>query len=231
MSSHPHDLFENRQQFQLERMILFSDAVFAIAITLLVIEIKIPEAWPPTEAKLVAGLKHILPDVIGFVMSFAIIGQFWITHHRMFGYVQRFDTGLLWLNLHLLFWVAIMPFTSEVNMHYGNVDFAWMIYSINMAMIGFGTYFLWRRIVNPKRNLSAVALDAHFRKYALTRSLVTSLIFLTGFILCLFEYEPISIAARFIFILIVPAIRIINKRFKIKKATGGVASKIFYPVF
>lgn len=72
-----HDIFENRKQFQLERLILFSDAVFAIAITLLVIEIKIPAgSWSNqiTVARLNEYLFELLPHILGFVISFFIIG-------------------------------------------------------------------------------------------------------------------------------------------------------------
>lgn len=92
---------ELRKEFQLERLILFSDAVFAIAITLLVIEIKIPEihAADLTEEKLVSSLAHLIPKFIGFLVSFLIIGQYWTVHHRMFGYVINFNGTLLWLNI------------------------------------------------------------------------------------------------------------------------------------
>src|ERR1041385_4008430 len=77
---------ELRKEFQLERLILFSDAVFAIAITLLVIEIKIPEIPRNvvTDDKLGEKLLELIPKFIGFFISFLLIGQYWIVHHRMF---------------------------------------------------------------------------------------------------------------------------------------------------
>ena len=215
--SHPqHDLFENRNQFQLERMILFSDAVFAIAITLLVIEIKVPDIHSGDALGKI--LREKWHDFFGLLLSFAVIGQFWTTHHRLFGYVNNYDSGLLWLNLHLLFWIIIMPFSSAMNSLHFNMDSVWMFYSFNMFMIGISVYFLWRYIANPKRNLSTVAHEPLIRKMALVRSFTIAMIFLSGFLLCLFEWIPTSFLSRFVFMLIFPAITIIKRIYTSKES-------------
>ncbi len=158
--SHQHqDLFENRKQFQLERLILFSDAVFAIAITLLVIEIKVPELHEPVGNALKEALSHKFPEFFGFVLSFAVIGQFWVQHHRLFGYVNNYDNKLLWLNLHMLFWTVLVPFSSSLNSRYGNMDTVWMWYRSRICMIALAMYFLWRYIGHPKRTLTLMAED------------------------------------------------------------------------
>ena len=90
---------ELKKEFQLERMILFSDAVFAIAITLLVIEMKIPEISREllTEQALAESLTHLIPKFVGFIISFMIIGLYWTVHHRLFGFVVDYNPRLLWL--------------------------------------------------------------------------------------------------------------------------------------
>jgi uncharacterized membrane protein len=208
--SHPqHDLFENRKQFQLERMILFSDAVFAIAITLLVIEIKIPELHDGDGlGKIILEKWH---EFFGLLLSFLVVGQFWTTHHRLFGYVNSYDGGLLWLNLHMLFWIILMPFASAMNSRYGNMNSVWMFYSFIMLMIGISVYFIWRYISNPKRKLSFIANDPLARKMALTRSFVIAMIFLSGVILCFFDSVITLIISRSIFMFIFPAIAIIKR--------------------
>jgi uncharacterized membrane protein len=112
MSNHLHN--ELRKEFQLERLILFSDAVFAIAITLLVIEIKIPEVPRNelTDNHLLHKLAELIPKFIGFLISFLIIGQYWMVHHRMFGFVINFNPRLLWLNIFFLLTIALMPFST-----------------------------------------------------------------------------------------------------------------------
>src|ERR1043165_8420792 len=91
---------ELKKEFQLERMILFSDAVFAIAITLLVIEIKVPEIPKEivTEDLLLHSMDHLIPKFVGFLISFLIIGLYWTIHHHMFGYVINYTKKTLWLN-------------------------------------------------------------------------------------------------------------------------------------
>ena len=80
-------------QLQVERIIFFSDAVFAIAITLLVIEIKVPELHGTAgETELLRAIFHLLPKFMGFLVSFVIIGLYWTRHHFMFGYVAAYTT-------------------------------------------------------------------------------------------------------------------------------------------
>src|SRR4051794_16269100 len=95
---------ELKKEFQLERMILFSDAVFAIAITLLALEIKVPEIDKHivSDALLADKLNELIPKFIGFFVSFFVIGIYWVAHHRMFGFVVNYNQRLLWLNLFFL---------------------------------------------------------------------------------------------------------------------------------
>src|SRR5438477_1525847 len=112
MRTHLHN--EHKKEFQLERLILFSDAVFAIAITLLAIEIKVPELpeGKITEVMLIQELAKEVPKLMGFLVSFFIIGLYWTVHHRMFGFVVNYTPRLLWLNLIFLLSIVLMPFTT-----------------------------------------------------------------------------------------------------------------------
>jgi uncharacterized membrane protein len=212
MSHQPHDLFENRKQFQLERMILFSDAVFAIAITLLVIELKVPEMEAGESLKDALSRTNFVSGILGLLLSFGVIGQFWTNHHRLFGYVTGYNGGLLWLNLHMLFWIALMPFSTALSSRYNGEDLVWMMYSFNMFMIGISIYFLWRYITNPRRGLSDIAHDVAARKMARARSFFISCIFLCGVVLAILP-RPYSWSARFVFMLIFPVITIIKRRY------------------
>ncbi len=96
----------------LERLVFFSDAVFAIAITLLVIEIHVPRLSGGSNAEAWSALLHLLPSFFGFVLSFLVIGRFWIGHHNAFTMIDHYDGRLAWPNLLLLMCIALMPFAS-----------------------------------------------------------------------------------------------------------------------
>lgn len=97
----------------LERLVFFSDAVFAIAITLLVLEIHVPELPRGTGDMLyVQALANLLPSLIAYAISFWVIGMFWLGHHRVFGLASRHSRKVLGWNLFLLGVIAFMPFST-----------------------------------------------------------------------------------------------------------------------
>lgn len=208
-----HDIFESRKQFQLERIILFSDAVFAIAITLLIIEIKIPHIeGVVTPEVVVRELNHKWPDLVAFLLSFAVIGQFWTSHHRLFGHVIDYTPKLLWLNLLMLLWVVLMPFSTYLIMEYGNIDIVWLWYSCNLALISLSIYFLWKYIgKNPQ--LSFMATDKLFMQHAYTRAVLVTAIFLAGGLLALIPSDFFKVLSRCIFFLIFPILGLLKRRF------------------
>jgi uncharacterized membrane protein len=182
---------ELRKEFQLERLILFSDAVFAIAITLLVIEIKIPsfkEGELLTENTLLHKLAELIPKFIGFLVSFLLIGQYWIVHHRMFGYVINFTDRLIWLNIFFLFSVALMPFSTGFYSEYvmTNTMTPVIFYTVNIAALGLINFFMWRYISNPKRNLSE-NLSRPMATFFSSRALAVPAIFIIFCITYLFS--------------------------------------------
>jgi uncharacterized membrane protein len=156
MSNQLHN--ELKKEFQLERLILFSDAVFAIAITLLALEIKIPEIPKQlvTEKLLVESLEHLIPRFVGFFISFMIIGLYWTVHHRMFGYVVDYTRKTLWLNLFFLLAVILMPFSTGFYSEYipRLLRTPVIVYVVNICFLGFMNFFLWKHVTNPKKNLT-----------------------------------------------------------------------------
>jgi uncharacterized membrane protein len=186
MSSLMHN--ELKKEFQLERFILFSDAVFAIAITLLVIEIKIPEIHKDvSDAVLLQSLKSLIPKFAGFFISFMLIGMYWTVHHRMFGFVINYNRRLLWINLIFLFFIALMPFSTGFYSEYAGKELVdkqikvpMTFYVLNFCGAGFMHYFMWRYITNPKNNLiDAAHTKVQSIREAKTRSLIVPIIFLS----------------------------------------------------
>ncbi|RZK34820.1 MAG: DUF1211 domain-containing protein, partial [Hymenobacter sp.] len=120
----------------LERLILFTDAVFAIAITLLVIEIKVPELHHATEEAAMEGLQRLIPKFIGFFISFFVIAIYWVAHHRIFRFVHRLDNRLIWINLFFLLGIVLMPFTTAYQSEYSLLRTPWILYSLNIIAVG-----------------------------------------------------------------------------------------------
>lgn len=140
----------------LERMIFFSDAVFAIAITLLVIEIHVPHLpHGATSAQYGAALAELVPSLAAFMLSFFVIGRFWIGHHNAFSHVRRYDPKLLWPNLVFLFAIAFMPFaTAFLGANLGALVPA-LVY--NLAMFTTALLNLWVvRLALARSDISAV---------------------------------------------------------------------------
>jgi TMEM175 potassium channel family protein len=105
----------------LERMMFFSDAVFAIAITLLVIGIDVPQLpHGASNSEQIAALANLIPNFIGFFISFAVIGAFWSGHHRAFSLARHYAPGLQIPNMMLLCAIAFTPFsTAYMSENYG----------------------------------------------------------------------------------------------------------------
>jgi uncharacterized membrane protein len=102
----------------LGRLLALADGVFAIALTLLVIEIALPEGT--SDARLGAALVALGPRYFAYVLSFAVIARFWIAHHRVFRYIRGYDDTLIWLNFLFLMLVAFLPFPTSVLGAHGN---------------------------------------------------------------------------------------------------------------
>ena len=212
-----------RKEFQLERMILFSDAVFAIAITLLVIEIKIPELHGEhiTDKALLGELKHLIPKFLGFIISFMLIGIYWTVHHRMFGYVTNYTPKLLRLNLLFLFFIALMPFSTGFYGEYTGVlmrdqlKVPMSFYVLNFACAGFVNYLMWVYITNPKNKVAEPSVDPEIAMLARIRSLTVPSVFV---LMLIVAFLTNVIFAVYIPILIPIFLRIIQSRIKKKFA-------------
>ena len=210
------DHFQNelKKEFQLERLILFSDAVFAIAITLLVIEIKVPELHEEfTDRALALELAHLIPKFLGFFLSFIIIGLYWTIHHRQFGYVTSYDRRLLWLNLFFLMAIVLMPFSSGLYGEYStpkkvHLILPYGVYCANIFFAGIMQFFLWRHITNPAKQLTEGLSDHRVVWLAKARSLVVPGVFALSFLVV--TIHPIW--GRYVPILIPLVMRILNKK-------------------
>lgn len=158
---------ENALSF--ERVVFFSDAVFAIVITLLVLELKVPHLAEHSESSLRHALIELLPRVAGFVISFLIIGMMWIEHHRIFRYIEDYDAGLLWRNLLLLLCVSFVPFPTALFSENFWSRTAFILYTASFGGVATVKYLIWRHAA--KANLLKESVTPELERRIARRSL------------------------------------------------------------
>jgi uncharacterized membrane protein len=159
----------DRQHDQLERLTFFSDAVFAIAMTLLVVEVKLPHVAAPTDAALGQALLDLIPDYVAFLVSFLVLARFWAGHHTLMGQLKASNNRLLWANLMLLLAVAFMPFPTAVVSQYSPLRTGIGFYAGWLLLLG----LLNRRIVRIAATDPGLAddeIDGRVFRRHLTRS-------------------------------------------------------------
>jgi TMEM175 potassium channel family protein len=125
-----------------DRVLFFSDAIFAIAITLLAVELRHPLAGVSTgQAGLFAG--GVASSLIGFGISFAVIGLFWLGHHGLFRYIVALDRPLIGLNLFFLGTIAFLPYPTQVLANYGSRPSVVVFYAVCAGVAGLAEGAIW----------------------------------------------------------------------------------------
>jgi uncharacterized membrane protein len=189
----------------MERIVFFSDAVFAIAITLLALEIRLPEDIAHAgNRELLQSLFSILPKYLGFIISFLSIGNFWVIHHRQYQYIERYDTRLMFINLLILMAVAFIPFPTSIISENGNRT-ATILYALNASVVGILSTLLWI-YASHQRRLVVPNLDSGVVRRGVIRNLVAPIIFLSSIGLSFLNPD----LAKFSWILIAPAVLLIK---------------------
>ena len=134
------------------RLEAFSDGVLAIIITIMVLELKVPDSahWE--------DLQRLLPRAIGYVLSFTFVGIYWVNHHHMLQIVKHVNSAILWANLNLLFWLSLIPFATG---WMGENHFATntvVVYAVLLLLCGIAFTILQRMIMRNHHFDGALAL-------------------------------------------------------------------------
>lgn len=148
-----------KQDFQVERLAFFSDAVFAIAITLLVIEFKVPHVTKETTyAELWHEVKELKYQFLSLVLSFAIIANYWLKHHLLFKHIHNYTNRILRLNLMVLLPIIFFPFTTafvyESVLNEAILVIPFRLFIINNIAASFSMYFLYWQVIIKHPHLS-----------------------------------------------------------------------------
>ena len=133
------------------RLEAFSDGVLAIIITIMVLELKVPHAVE------LAALKPVLPVLLSYVLSFIYLGIYWNNHNHLFQATEQVSGGILWANLHLLFWLSLFPFTTAWMGENHLVAIPTAIYGFVLLMAAIAYYLLERTIIAREGRQSLLA--------------------------------------------------------------------------
>ena len=133
------------------RLEAFSDGVLAIIITIMVLELKVPHAVH------LAALKPLLPVLLSYILSFIYIGIYWNNHHHLFQATEHVSGGILWANLHLLFWLSLFPFTTAWMGENGLAPIPSAVYGFVLLMAAIAYEILQRAIIRKEGRDSLVA--------------------------------------------------------------------------
>jgi uncharacterized membrane protein len=189
-----------------ERIVFFSDAVFAIVITLLVLPLT--ELHLPEGGGNVAGQVWALRSVIlTFAVTFLVVGQFWSAHHGIFGLIRRFDPGLVWLNLLSLLTVAFMPFPAALLGRRADADtFPVVFYAAALTVASALLTTIWLYALH--RGLTAPDLPPQRTRGVSRRGVATTCVFATSIGVAFLGLIPAAV----MWLVVLPAARMLVSR-------------------
>lgn len=177
-----------------ERLALFSDAVFAIAMTLLVVDLARPPL--PRDASAAALRAALLTerwDVLAYAVSFLGIAYYWVGHHRLLRWVERADRGFVWRNLFVLLAIAFVPYPTAVLGDFAPNPTAVAFYAATLAAVGLLWWGAWSHAV--RAGLVVPGLDPRFHAFVAATTLLPPLVFLISIGVALAGFPKAAMAA------------------------------------
>jgi uncharacterized membrane protein len=193
------------------RIEAFSDGVIAIIITIMVLEIKVPQLVNGfSTQEFWVALQKLLPKILSYGMSFVIVGIFWVNHHNFFHNIKRSDGKLLWYNNNLLFWLSLVPVPTALLGEHPHDKWAVISFGFIMTMAGLafplmGYYAMFRSSLMDEK----VGLEA--RKKAISRSAVGCVMYFLSMVLA-----PISIYISWGIFFLVPIYYFLPRDFQLE---------------
>jgi uncharacterized membrane protein len=180
----------------LERLTALSDGLFAVAMTLLVLDLRVPVSTAVTAYPghgLGAALLRLGPSLAAYLLSFTMLGTFWLAQHTLLSIVGRCDRSLTWINLGFLFVVSLLPFSAALLAHYVHQRLAIGVYWLNILLLGVALEWAaryGRKMLPPSGAEQARSRLVTFRR----RILLAQALYAAAALLCLVS-TPASVAA------------------------------------
>lgn len=188
-----------------ERLENLCDAIFAVTMTLMILELKTPDNIPQNMApeELPPALLDLIPAAEAYVVSFIILGTFWLRHQIQFKYLKSVDLVILITNIFFLLITGLVPFSVELMKRYPDYNLSFMIYVVNLLALSILLFFQWYHISNHD-DLIDDKDRPEIRKKILSLSFVPIIIFLLSFLISF-----VNVRAAFLIIYLVPLVYLI----------------------
>lgn len=196
-----------------DRVLNFSDAIFAFAATLLVLKIDLPGILPQqVETNFFQILIDMWPTYLANIVSFLVISYYWLSHHAVFGLIKRFNSTIVWLNIVFLISIAFLPFPVDLFGDYSRVPDVVLFYTGSLALVGYLLAGLWLYAASGYRLIDKKMSARHVRFYTM-QFLVAPVIFTLS--MPLVYIDPWVTKVSWIFVIV--GVWAVNKGFKYKK--------------
>jgi uncharacterized membrane protein len=196
-----------------DRVLSFSDAIFAFAATLLVLKIDIPGILPhQVESSFFQVLAHLWPQYFANIVSFLMISYYWLCHHAVFGLMKRFNATIVWLNVIFLISIAFLPFPVDVFGDYSRVPDVVIFYTASLALVGYLLAGIWWYASKDHRLIDKTLSKHHIQFYTM-QILVAPVVFTLS--MPLVYIDPWITKFSWLFVII--GIWAVNKVFKYKR--------------
>lgn len=181
------------------RIETLADGVFAIAMTLLAFNLQAPSVSIRDNGDLQSALLNMLPSLKVYVLSFLVIGIYWISHHFQFHYVRRANRTLLWINIFFLMAVATLPFSTAVLGRYEHYQSALVLYSLNLLLVGSVNAVHWAYVTHNRR-LVAPDLSAQVVRMTMVRIFLAPSVA----VLCIaISFVNVAVAVNFYYVILI----------------------------
>jgi len=161
--------------FSLDRLLIFSDAIFAFAITLLAIDIRV--ALPTTNVA--NAIYNLLPRFISFILTFWIVANYWINYHRLFRLIKNYDRTLLYLTFLFLMFIVLLPFPNDLIGKFPLTSAATITYSAFLAFTSISMLLLWTYVSHGHRLIDPTVRPTFIRNLTIRLTLPVLLFLLS----------------------------------------------------
>ncbi len=196
-----------KRWLDVSRIVFFNDAIFAIAMTVLVLGFRVPEGLSG-ESQVVEVLDDQFSHFVGYFLSFAVLAYYWISHHRLFDHVRRADRWVLYLNLTFLAFIAMVPYPTELLQHYSHTEVAVVFWAATIAGAGLSFTAL---VVHAGRGhrLMDPPVPPNFVTHAIWREGCIPVVFLASIPVSLLSVT----GAKVVWLAVIPCHFVLRRRF------------------